>query len=261
MGGPDSGCARVRLLVLGGSTEATELVRALNPRVAEVAVVLSYAGRTKTRLPPPPGVEVRVGGFGGINGLEDYLRLNAISAVIDATHPFATRMPFNATEACHAVDVPLLRVVRKTWVPEPGDRWINVATVDDAAQAVQGLSAQRVLLTIGRQELRAFAQCDANFVARCIDLPDPGVLPGATILLARAPFTVDGELDVLRDHHIDLIVSKNAGGSATSAKLVAARHLGIQVVMIARPAAPPGETVELVEDAVAWVARNFGGEA
>lgn len=248
----------LRLLVLGGSTEASELIRAIDARGSGIEVVLSYAGRTATRNPPPKGVEVRVGGFGGIAGLEGHLRADGISAMIDATHPFAARMPFHAAAACRTAEVPLLRIVRPAWAPEPADHWIHVPAVDDAACAVQHLRAGRVLLTIGRQELRSFAGCDVDFVVRSIDPPEPGVLPGATMLLARAPFTLEGELDVLREQRIDLIVSKNAGGGATRAKLDAARQLGIPVVMIARPPAPPVDTVERVEDALDWIAGHFG---
>lgn len=263
MSDPDGPVAPVshRLLVLGGSTEASALIRAINAEGPGVEVVLSYAGRTTTRPSPPKGVEVRVGGFGGIEGLANHLRSNGISAMIDATHPFAARMPFYAAAACRNVEVPLLRIVRPAWSPEPADRWIHVTTVDDAALAVQHLRARQVLLTIGRQELSAFAECEAAFVARCIDPPEPGVLPGATILLARAPFALEDELDVIRDHRIDLIVSKNAGGEATRAKLDAARQLGIPVVMIARPPAPPVDTVERVQDALDWIAGRFGALA
>lgn len=253
--------ARRRLLVLGGSTEASELIRAIDSEGSSVEVVLSYAGRTATRKSPPKGVEVRVGGFGGTEGLANHLRSDGISAMIDATHPFAARMPFHAAAACRTVKVPLLRIVRPAWAPEPADRWIHVTTVDDAALAVKHLRARRVLLTIGRQELSAFAECEATFVARCIDPPETGVLPGATILLARAPFTLEDELDVIRDHRIDLVVSKNAGGETTRAKLDAARQLGIPVIMIARPPAPPVDTVERVQDALDWIAGRIGALA
>lgn len=263
MNDPDgpAASARHRLLVLGGSTEASELIRAIVSEGSSVEVVLSYAGRTTTRKSPPKGVEVRVGGFGGTEGLAHHLRSDGISALIDATHPFAARMPFHAAAACRIVKVPLLRIVRPAWVPEPADQWTHVTTVDDAALAVKHLRARRVLLTIGRQELSAFAECEATFVARCIDPPETGALPGATILLAQAPFTLEDELAVIRDHRIDLVVSKNAGGETTRAKLAAARQLGIPVIMIARPSAPPVDTVERVQDALDWIAGRIGALA
>lgn len=250
-----------RLLVLGGSTEASELIRALIARAPGIEVVLSYAGRTVTRNAPPQGVAVRVGGFGGIAGLEDHLRTGGFTAIIDATHPFAAHMPFHAAAACRTVGIPLLRIARPVWTFEPADQWTHVPTIPDAARAVQDSGARRVLLTIGRQELQPFADCDADFVVRSIDPPDPTVLPDATILLARAPFTLDGELAVLRTHRIDLVVSKNAGGGATRAKIDAARHLRIPLVMVDRPPAPPVDTVANVDDALTWIADRFGAWA
>lgn len=250
-----------RLLVLGGSTEASELIRAVSTRAPNIEVVLSYAGRTLTRNAPPQGVVVRVGGFGGIIGLEDHLRTGGVTAMIDATHPFAAHMPFHAAAACRTVGVPLLRIVRPVWTPEPADQWIHVPTIPDAARAVQHSGARRALLTIGRQELQPFADCDADFVVRSIDPPDPALLPDATILLARAPFTLEGELAVLRTHRIDLVVSKNAGGVATRPKIDAARQLGIPVVMVDCPPAPPVDTVVGVDDALIWIADHFGASA
>lgn len=250
-----------RLLVLGGSTEASALSRAVAQRPGP-RPVLSFAGRTAALGPTPPGAEVRVGGFGGVDGLADHLRCGGYAAVVDATHPFARRMPFHAQAACAAVGLALLRLVRPGWSPGPLDRWTDVATVQDAADAVRDAGraggARRVLLTIGRQELAPFARCDAAFVVRSIDPPDPTILPRATVLLVRGPFDVDGELAVLRTHAIDLIVSKNSGGSATRAKLDAARLLGIPVVMVARPPAPTVATVATVEDAMAWLDDQLG---
>ena len=250
--------SRHRLLILGGSTEASQLARDLRACGHDLDVVLSFAGRTTTRNAPPANVDVRVGGFGGIDGLQTYLRADGITVMVDATHPFAAHMPFHAAAACRAVDIPLLRIVRPAWTPGPDDRWTHVPTMTAAAAAVQHSGAKRVLLTIGRQELQPFVTCSAQFVVRSIDAPDPAVLANATILLARAPFSVDQELAVLRDHDIDLVVSKNAGGDATRPKLDAARHLGIAVVMVARPSAPAVETVVSVHEALAWVLDRCG---
>ena len=247
-----------RILVLGGSTEASELIRLMRANAPEIELVLSFAGRTSTRNPSPPGVGVRVGGFGGVDGLTNHLRTGSYTAMIDATHPFAARMPFNAAAACASVGIPLLRLAREAWAPEQGDRWIPALSMPDAAQRVQDSGARRVLLTIGRQELQPFGQCDAEFVVRSIDPPDPTVLSDATVLLARAPFTLDGELAVLRTHHIDLVVAKNSGGDATRPKLDAARQLAIPVVMVERPPAPPVDAVATVEAAMIWLADHIG---
>ena len=247
-----------RILVLGGSTEASELIRLICANAPDIDLVLSFAGRTSTRNPSPPGVEVRVGGFGGIDGLANHLRTGNYTALIDATHPFAAHMPFNAAAACASVGIPLLRLAREAWAPEQGDRWIPALSMPDAAQRVQDSGARRVLLTIGRQELQPFGQCDAEFVVRSIDPPDPTVLPEATVLLARAPFTLAGELAVLQTHRIDLVVAKNSGGTATRPKLDAARQLAIPVVMVERPPAPPAATVANAEAAMTWLADHIG---
>lgn len=246
------------ILVLGGSTEASELTRALSVRGEHIQVVVSFAGRTTARNPLPPGVEVRVGGFGGVGGLVDHLRQHRYDAVIDATHPFARRMPFNAAAACSQTGVALLRLTRAPWAPTAGDRWILASSIPEAADLAAEHGARRVLLTIGRQELRPFSRCAAEFVVRSIDPPDPRVLPYATVLLARAPFTVDGELGVLRTHQIDLVVAKNSGGTATRPKLDAARQLAIPVVMVERPPAPPVDTAASVEDALTWLTDHIG---
>lgn len=250
-----------RVLVLGGSTEAADLARQVIGSSLALEVTMSFAGRTSERASTPPGIAVRVGGFGGIPGLEATLRDGGFTAVIDATHPFAAQMPFHAAQACARVGIPLLRVLRPAWLRTPADRWTQVATIPDAARAVQDSGARRVLLTIGRQELRPFADLDADLVVRSIDPPDPTVLADATILLARAPFTLDGELAVLRTHRIDLVVSKNSGGSATFPKIEAARHLGVPMVMVDRPVAPHVDTVPTVGDAMTWVGNLVGPSA
>ena len=247
-----------RILVLGGSTEASALIHLMCAHAPNVELVLSFAGRTSIRNPSPPGVDVRVGGFGGIDGLTNHLRTGTYTAMIDATHPFAARMPFNAAAACASVGIPLLRLARDAWAPEQGDRWIPAGSVPDAATRVQDSGARRVLLTIGRQELQPFGWCDAEFVVRSIEPPDPTLLPAATVLLARAPFTLDGEIEVLQTHRIDLVVAKNSGGTATRPKLDAARQLAIPVVMVERPPTPPGDTVTTAEAAMTWLVDRIG---
>jgi precorrin-6A/cobalt-precorrin-6A reductase len=250
-----------RVLVLGGSTEASELTSRIIDSEPGLEVTMSFAGRTNERMPVPEGCSVRVGGFGGVAGLEDTLRVEGFAAVVDATHPFAAQMPFHAAAACSSVGTPLLRVLRPAWSPEPGDRWIDAPSMIEAAQAVLDSGAQRVLLTIGRQELRAFARCAAQLIVRCIDPPDSDALANATILLARGPFTLDGELEVMRTHGVELVVSKNAGGTATYAKIAAARHFGVPVVMVERPAAPPVATVSTVAAAMTWITERCGAAA
>ena len=243
------------VLILGGTTEAYQLAERLHED-ARLRVISSLAGRTAQ--PRQPAGEWRVGGFGGPDGLAAYLRAEGIAAVVDATHPFAARMGWNAAAACAVVDVPLLRLERPAWVAGPDDHWIEV---DDWDMAVAALAErgkavpQRVLLALGRQELAPFAQLDeVHFLIRSVDPPDP--LPPfahAEVLLARGPFSLADERELLRQQRIDTIVCKNSGGKATDAKLTAARELGITVVMRRRPQRPATPTAPDAVAAVKWI--------
>ena len=241
------------VLVLGGTSEGYALAEALAGRPG-LRVVSSLAGRTAA--PRRPAGEVRIGGFGGAEGLAAYLRDAGIGAVIDATHPFASRMGWNAATACAATATRLLRLERPAWLPGPGDRWQNVADWNEAAAWV-GAQARRVLLALGRQELAAFAGLDhVRFLIRSVDRPDPmPPVAQAEIVLARGPFTEADELALLQSRGIDSIVCKNSGGTATDAKLAAARQLGVRVVMRQRPARPVLPTVPGVAAALAWLGR------
>ncbi|CAH1656022.1 Precorrin-6A reductase [Hyphomicrobiales bacterium] len=237
------------LLILGGTTEASRLAALLAER-ANIAPVLSLAGRT--REPAPAPIPLRVGGFGGVDGLAAYLATERIDAVIDATHPFAARISAHAAIACPRQGVPLARLTRPAWRPEPGDRWQEVPGMA-AAVAALGPAPRRVFLTIGRQELAAFnAAPQHHYLVRSIDAPDGFNAPQATFLAARGPFALADEEALMRAHAIDVLVTKNAGGSATAAKLIAARSLGLPVVMVARPAKPNVPTFHEPEEALAW---------
>jgi precorrin-6A/cobalt-precorrin-6A reductase len=249
------------VLLLAGSTEATQLAH-LIAAAGDIELTVSFAGRIAARPAMPEGAHVRVGGFGGAAGLRHHLESDATDALVDATHPFSARMPFHAATAADAAGIPRLRVLRPPWVPQAGDRWTVVPSVTEAAHAVEASGASAVLLTIGRQELAPFAACRrARLVARCIDPPAAGVLDGAEIILARGPFEVEDEVALLRRHGIELVVSKNAGGGATEAKLAAARLLGLPVVMVERPPAPDGPTVATAADAMAWLAAALPARA
>ncbi|MBB4196869.1 cobalt-precorrin-6A reductase [Rhodoblastus sphagnicola] len=241
----------MRILVLGGSSEASLLARALSDR-ADVAATLSLAGRTKTPAALP--LPTRVGGFGGVEGLVAYLKAEGVEAVIDATHPFAAQMKRHAAEACAATGVPLCAFTRAPWVAGEGDNWIEV---DDAAAAARALgdAPKRVFLTTGRLQAGAFAgPSPHHFVLRSIDAPDAAALPGSIdLVLARGPFTVADEIALMREKRIDIVVSKNAGGAATGAKISAARELGLPVVMIRRPQAPERPVFVKIEDALGWI--------
>ena len=239
-----------RILLLAGSSEASALAARLaaNPRIA---VVSSFAGRVKN-LSIPAG-EVRVGGFGGPRGLARWIADEHMAAVIDATHPFTARMPHHVVLACKATNVPHLRVLRPEWEPGPGDRWTVMPDLDAAASHLREVGPRRVFLTTGRQELSPFAGCDPGtwFLVRAIEMPDPMPLAHAQVVLSRGPFRFDDEVAIMVTHRIDTLVTKNSGGSAAEAKLSAARVLGVDVVMIARPAAE-GPTVSTTDEALAW---------
>lgn len=240
------------VLILGGTTEGYALAAALAGH-SRFAPVSSLAGRTAS--PRQPAGEVRIGGFGGPQGLEAWLGARpAVKAVIDSTHPFASKMGWNAAAACAARGLPLLRLERPAWRPLPGDCWDEVADWDQAAALVAARS-HRVLLALGRQELEPFAGLDNIwFLIRSVDRPEPmPAFAQAEILLARGPFGLEDERALLSSHRIDTIVCKNSGGSATESKLAAARDLGVKVVMRHRPRRPDLPTVATVAEAVAWL--------
>jgi precorrin-6A/cobalt-precorrin-6A reductase len=246
----------MRVLILGGTTEASAIARVLADD-ARFQPVLSLAGRT--RVPVPPPVPWRTGGFGGAGGLATYLRTEGMHALIDATHPFAVRISRNAVEAASAAAVPHLAVLRPAWTAQPGDRWTEVPGMAAAVDAL-GPQHRRVLLTVGQQELAPFAAAPwHDYLIRSVEPPPPALLPpGARSFTARGPFSEADEHRLLRDERIQAIVTKNSGGGATSAKLTAARALNMEVVMVARPPAPPG-TVPDAAAALAWLHQLAAG--
>ncbi len=241
----------MRLLILGGTTEASELGRALAGDT-RVDGLISLAGRTQHPMPQP--LPSRSGGFGGVAGLVAYLREQRIDALIDATHPFAARMTAHAIEAACATGTPLLVLLRPAWQPIAGDRWTTVADMQAAADAL-GAAPRRVLLTVGRLDIAPFrAAPQHRYVLRSVDLPPPDLLPPHTITIAaRGPFAEADERRLLAAHRIDVIVTKNSGGGATEGKLGAARALGLPVVMVERPPAPPVQRVATVAEALEWL--------
>ena len=244
------------MLILGGSTEASGLAHRL-AALDGYDVTVSYAGRTTTRTATPG--RVRVGGFGGVDGLAAYLEAERVELLVDATHPFAAHMPRHAARAGETTGVQRLRLCRPPWVPVEGDDWRDVDDLDAAADLLGQLGARRVLLTTGRQQLTPFAAVrDTWFLVRAIEPPDPMPLADASVVLARGPFEERAELALLRDNRIDVVVSKNSGGTAAVAKLAAARTLTLPVVMVTRPPRPDGPLASTVDEAVAWVVGRAG---
>jgi precorrin-6A/cobalt-precorrin-6A reductase len=239
---------RRHVLVLGGTAEARAVASALAG--AGIPVVSSLAGRVAH--PRETNGQTRIGGFGGPHGLADWLREQSCAAVIDATHPFAERISQSAVTASACTGVPLVRIVRPCWKEQRADRWYWVDDVDSAAALVPSLG-RRVLLAIGRQRLPAFAGIrDVWFLARCID-PPRGPLPEKhEILLARGPFTLESERQLLARYEIDLVVARDSGGLSTEAKLVVARELGLPVIVVRRPVLPPVFVVECASQAAEW---------
>jgi len=241
----------MRLLILAGTREARALARDLADQRSH-AVIVSLAGAVAR--PAPQDGRLRIGGFGGAEGLAAFLHEEAIEAVIDATHPFAQRISANAVKACAAARVPLLRLERPRWRAEPGDRWIEVA---DLAAAVAALPpGARPFLAIGRQEIGAFAgRSDLACLMRMIDPPAPDQpLPRGRLVLARPSGDPDAERRLLAEHGATHVVAKNSGGAAGAAKIAAARDLGLPVILVSRPRLPRAETVADVAGALAWIA-------
>ncbi|SEN19693.1 cobalt-precorrin-6A reductase [Nonomuraea pusilla] len=272
------------VLILGGTAEARALAAELD--AAGVRVVSSLAGRvTNPRLPVG---EVREGGFGGPEGLAAWLAAEDVAAMVDATHPFAARMTASAASAARATGVPLLVLRRPGWREEPGDAWHRTGSLEEAAALLRqrarlagagperadrppvrlpGAGPERadrpspllrVFLTTGRRSLPAFSGLDGVwFLARSVDPPEPPVPANVHVLLDRGPYTVEGERALIREHRLDVLVTKDSGGDMTRAKLVAARELGLPVVMVDRPPLPPGvRLVGTAAEAARWARHH-----
>jgi precorrin-6A/cobalt-precorrin-6A reductase len=236
------------VLVLGGTSEARALAAALAER--DVTVVSSLAGRVAN--PRLPVGDVRIGGFGGPEGLAAWLTENDVSAVVDATHPFAQFIGNSAVTGAKLAGVPMLRLQRPGWRPGPGDNWHWADTLQQAADALPALG-ERVFLTSGRQGLSAFAPLGLWFLIRCVDPPQPPLPANHEVLLDRGPYLLGAETELMRAHRVDVLVTKDSGGTMTSAKLAAARALGLPVVVVRRPERPAALTVDTVEAAAQWV--------
>ncbi len=241
------------LLILGGTTEARALAQ--DVAAAGIAAIYSYAGRTA--LPEPLPVPTRIGGFGGPEGLAAYLAASGITHVIDATHPFASIMSRNAVVACEATGRPLLALTRPAWEPTETDIWVRAPDMERAVAALD-TEPQRIFLAIGRKEVGLFAaRPQHHYLLRLVDAPrTPPPLPDHEIVLAKGPFDLDGDLALLRDHRIGLVVSKNSGGSGAEAKIAAARTLGLPVLMVDRPKMPERAEVHSVAEVMNWIAHS-----
>ena len=242
------------LLILGGTTEASQLARLLADR--GITATLSYAGRTENPRAQP--IPVRTGGFGGAEGLAAWMTAQRITHLIDATHPFAAQMSHNAHKAALAATTPLIRLMRPAWTPGPGDSWTHLRDLGEAVERLNG-ARRRIFLAIGRLHIAEFAaQPQHDYLLRLVDPPDALPLPRVTTEIARGPFDLAADLALLRAHRSDLVIAENAGGSGAKAKLEAARQLGLPVWLIDRPALPPAETVAEPAEILARLHADLG---
>lgn len=224
--------------------------------------MLSYAGRvSQPRAQPIP---VRIGGFGGVAGLVRYLREQAVTHLVDATHPFAQQMSQHAQAAVQQAGIPLLALTRPCWQPVAGDRWESVPDMQAAVAALAG-PPRRVLLALGRLHCAEFAaQPQHHYILRLVDAPaepPPLPLPQHTVVLARGPFDIEGDIELMRRHAVEVVVAKNAGGSGADAKLHAARALGLPVILVERPALPPRREAFRVEEVLHWLDHSVDASA
>ncbi|MEO9876477.1 MAG: cobalt-precorrin-6A reductase [Anderseniella sp.] len=242
-----------KTLILGGSTLATALASEM--AAAGMPAVLSYAGRTESPLAQP--VPTRTGGFGGVDGLVTFLNENSITAIVDATHPFAAQMSAHAIEAASIADANLLALEPAPWTPAPGDKWICVADIDAAVTALD-TGAQRIFLAIGRLNLASFAsRSQHHYLLRLVDRPkNPLPLPNTTVIIERGPFTLENDIALMQTHGIDLIVAKNAGGNGARAKIDAARSLKLPVIMVERPVIAERPVVSTVSETMHWLVHE-----
>jgi precorrin-6A/cobalt-precorrin-6A reductase len=241
-----------RILILGGTTEARELAARLAMR-PDLAVTVSLAGRTAEVV--EQGAPTRIGGFGGADGLAEYLRHEGVAALVDATHPYAARISANAVAAAAETGTPFLALRRPPWQRVAGDDWTGVAGAE-AAVAALGREPRRVFLALGRKELAPFAAAPQHFyLVRSVDPVEPPLaVPDAAYVLERGPFTEAADRALMEAHRIDRLVCRNSGGNAAYGKIAAARALRLPVILIGRPPLPEVGNVALsVDEAIAWL--------
>jgi precorrin-6A/cobalt-precorrin-6A reductase len=246
------GSAMTRALILGGTADASLLAAEIAR--AGIDAVYSYGGRT--RAPADQPLPTRIGGFGGVSGLADYIRRENITHVIDATHPFAAEMSRNAVAACAETGTPLIALERAPWTKAAGDNWIEIADVNAAVAALPE-APEKTFLAIGRQHIAPFATKPQHvYTLRFVDPPEAPLPFAADVIVSRGPFTLEGELEMMRKRMIAWIIARNSGGDGARAKIDAARRLGLPVIMISRPQLPERLRVESVAEIMQWLGHR-----
>jgi precorrin-6A/cobalt-precorrin-6A reductase len=240
-----------RILILGGTAQARQLAERLAAR-ADLAVTLSLAGRTSA--PAAQAVPVRIGGFGGVQGLVDYLARERVDALVDATHPYAARISANAGRAAERARLPILALHRPPWIAVTGDQWTEVADMEHAVRAL-GSAPRRVFVALGRKELEPLAAAPQHdYLVRSIDPVDPPLrVPRADYITQRGPFAEADERALLTEHRIEIILAKNSGASASYGKIAAARALRLPVMLLQRPILPNVAAVETIGEVIGWL--------
>lgn len=243
------------ILLLAGTFEARNLAQLLKEALPEARIIASFAGAVSSL--PDLGVETRVGGFGGAEGLAAFLETNAVDLVIDATHPFAAQMSTNAVKACGMTETPIIRLERPPWREEDGDHWMGFADLNAAAEAIP--AGARAFLAVGRKDIGCFThRTDVFALARMIERPDTPLPQHWQLHLDRPSSNIEDETALLEEHGIDHLVAKNSGGPRASAKLVAARRLGVPVLMIDRPELPPAPVATTIDEVLTFSLRSVG---
>jgi precorrin-6A/cobalt-precorrin-6A reductase len=240
------------VLILGGTAEARELAQLLID--AGFAPVTSLAGSTEDPILPPG--KIRKGGFGSALGMVRYMSGAFIVAVADASHPFAAKISVNAAQAAQRAGIPYLRLERPPWSPQDGDQWIEAQSVANSASLIP--TGSRALVTTGRKEIAPFLmRQDVTGIIRTIDQPVEPLPENWALLQDRPPYSLEQERALLAREGITVLVTKNAGGNATRAKLDAAREKKIPVIIVKRPSKPEAPVFWPAAELAQHLARAF----
>ncbi|MEE4636403.1 cobalt-precorrin-6A reductase [Pseudomonas alliivorans] len=230
-----------RILLLGGITEALAIARTLGP---EHIYSLAGVGRVPTDLK----CQLKVGGYGGAEGMAQYMREQGVDLLLDATHPYAAQISHNAALAANSAGIPCWALRRTAWTAGPGDDWREVA---DWSELVAALAPfKRPFFTLGREPLQYLEEIPEHqfWTLRALDN-----YPGnerCDVIGARGPFQLEDERQLFEQRQIDVLISKNSGSDSTEPKLDIARERGVPVLILKRPELPEVDRVFRTVDEV-----------